>query len=91
MLEKKIKRIVQYSTSKTQKIVAIEELSELIKEITKDLRYEQSNILEEWCDCYIMLKQLAIIYNLNEKEIYDMVCNKIDRTYERLKIKKYEG
>ena len=85
MLEK-IERIVRNSTSHQQKVVAIEEFSELIKEITKDLRYKQSNILEEYCDCLIMLEQLKIIYNLKDEDIGKMCNKKIKRTFERLEI-----
>jgi hypothetical protein len=47
-----------------QKIVAIEELSELQKELTKDLRgkVKRVTIIEELADVEIMLAQLKIIY-----------------------------
>lgn len=82
-----IEKILQHSTSKQQKIIAIEELSELIKEITKDLRGKESNILEEYCDCLIMLKQIELIYNLKYEDIINTINKKINRTFERLDIK----
>ena len=88
--EKDIMTIVQNSTAKMQKIIAVEELSELIKEITKDLRGKESFVLEEYCDCLIMLEQIKIIYNLNEKDIEKVIEEKINRTFDRMGIKKKE-
>ena len=52
---------------KSQLIVAIEELSELQKELTKYLRGDgdMNHVAEEMADVYIMLEQLGIIFGNN--------------------------
>lgn len=69
-----------------QKIVAVEELSELQKEITKDLRGQLNsyNLAEEFADVLIMLYQLLEMYDIEKK--VDMFFNyKIERLKERLR------
>ena len=69
-----------------QMIVAIEELSELQKELTKALRnkIDRVAILEEYVDVTIMLEQIKILYELNDKDINLMKKMKLDRLRERL-------
>ena len=68
--------------------VAVEEFSELIKEICKHKRGRDNidNIIEEMADCYIMLDQLAIIFGIEHKAI-NMVMDKklarLDRMLEK--------
>lgn len=64
-----------------QLTVAVEELSELIKEICKNKRGRDNrdNIIEEMADCYIMLEQLAIIYGIRLNEIVAMMYSKTQR------------
>lgn len=66
--------------------VAIEELSELIKEICKSKRGNDNreNIIEEMADCYIMLKQLEYIFDIDYNDIIAIRSNKIDRLAKRL-------
>ena len=64
---------------KNQLIVAIEELSELQKELCKSLRGEgcRANIIEEMADVSIMLEQLSMIYKCDSAvklEIERKVC-----------------
>ena len=69
-----------------QLTVAVEELSELIKEICKNKRGadNRANIIEEIADCYIMLKQLEIIFDIDINDIRHIINNKIDRLKCRL-------
>ena len=69
----------------SQMIVAIEELSELIKELTKHLRGEDNtdHISEEMADVYIMLEQLGIIFG-NSYSVDVWKYKKITRLAERL-------
>lgn len=70
--------------------VAIEEFSELIKEICKHKRDEDNrdNIIEEMADCYIMLTQLEIIFGINYfPDIDKVIKGKIDRLEKRLAVK----
>lgn len=66
--------------------VAIEEFSELIKEICKHKRGEDNldNIIEEMADCYIMLEQLEIIFGITAYEINAKVNQKMVRLEKRL-------
>lgn len=66
--------------------VAIEEFSELIKEICKSKRGADNReaIIEEMADCYIMLKQLEYIYDIDYGDIITIRSNKIDRLAKRL-------
>lgn len=70
----------------SQLIVAIEELSELIKELTKCLRCEDNvdHISEEMADVYIMLDQLRIMFN-NDYSIAAWKLKKLRRLNERIR------
>ena len=78
---------------KLQLTVAIEELSELQKEICKVLRGNGSkeNLTEEIADVYIMLEQLKLIIGIPNKSI-ELVSNfKVDRLKYRLDELKNKG
>ena len=71
--------------SEIQRVVAIEELSELQKELCKSLRgqTDRRHIAEEIADVQIMLEQMMILYELH----YDVVAwrwKKVDRLRNRL-------
>lgn len=86
--EKRIERTKTYTQlfkkygEIVQLVVAIEELSELQKELCKDLRGKgkRENIIEEYADVKIMLEQLYLIYNIEDCEIDEMIDKKIERT-----------
>jgi hypothetical protein len=89
--EKKIEREEVYEKlfdeyGDMQVIVAIEELSELQKELCKCLRKkgQMVNLCEEIADVKIMLEQIISIYGLCEEEIDYIIDKKIERTKERL-------
>ncbi len=65
-----------------QLVVALEEMSELEKEICKALRGEihPEHLAEELADATIMLEQLRQIFNCNEQ-----VCSMMDRKILRLR------
>ena len=69
-----------------QIVVAIEELSELQKELCKSLRGKtnKENIIEEIADVLIMLDQVILYYKIEQQEIYKVTEYKIKRTEERL-------
>jgi predicted DNA-binding protein len=66
--------------------VAVEEFSELIKEICKYKRGRNNieNIVEEMADCYIMLEQMKMIFGLGSTVISDAMDKKIKRLKSRL-------
>lgn len=69
-----------------QLTVAVEEFSELIKEICKSKRGKDNrdSIIEEMADCYIMLEQLAIIFGVEKEEIGVWLDKKFARLEKRL-------
>ena len=69
-----------------QIIVAIEELSELQKELCKYLRdkYNEENLIEEIADVEIVLEQIKLYFNLDQNDINEEKNKKIERTKERL-------
>lgn len=77
-----------------QKVVVIEELSELIKEICKTFRDNGARdntekITEEMADVYIMLMQLRIMLEINNDDLQEIINQKEMVIYER--INKYLG
>ena len=66
--------------------VAVEEFSELIKEICKNKRGRdnRASIIEEMVDCYIMLEQVAIIFGIGREELEPVMDKKFDRLEKRL-------
>ena len=78
------KKLIQKFGEKIQIIVAIEELSELQKELCKYLRDKTNirNISEEMADVEIMLEQLKLIFE-NETPVSIEKNYKLARTYER--------
>ena len=78
------KKLIEKFGAKNQIIVAIEELSELQKELCKYLRDKTNirNISEEIADVEIMLEQLKLIFE-NETPVSIEKEYKLARTYER--------
>lgn len=72
---------------KAQKLMAIEEMSELTKEICKDFRgkMDREHLIEEMADVTITIDQLMIMYEISGDEIQQMRERKINRLKERLK------
>jgi NTP pyrophosphatase (non-canonical NTP hydrolase) len=70
----------------TQMIVAIEELSELQKEVCKAFRnkYKNDDMLGEIADVYIMLEQLKLYFNISDEDVINTIVQKNKRTRERL-------
>ena len=68
-----------------QKIKAMEEMSELIHAISRDLENETDpeNIAEEMADTFIMLEQLLIIYD-NWGDVYRFMRLKEERMRRKL-------
>ena len=78
------KKLIEKFEAKNQIIVAIEELSEIQKELCKYLRDKTNirNISEEIADVEIMLEQLKLIFE-NETPVSIEKEYKLARTYER--------
>lgn len=78
-----LKRAINTYGSDIQRLIAIEELSELqkaiIKQIRKPCEENVATIAEEIADVYIMLKQVDIMYGIDS-----MVQKNIDYKVKRL-------
>ena len=81
-----LERAIETYGKDMQLNVAIEEFSELIKEICKHKRGEDNldNIIEEMADCYLMLSQLRIIFGITVADISKIKLEKLDRLEKRL-------
>ena len=75
---------------KMQTMVAIEEMSELTKELVKFMRGEHNTdaIAEEIADVEIMLCQLKIIYDIKDEDVEKLMVIKLERLKERLEGRK---
>ena len=65
-----------------QVLVAVEELSELQKELLKNINREQNNrdhIKEELVDVLIILRELVLLYDFSEKELNTVATEKMER------------
>lgn len=71
-----------------QIIKAVEEMSELTKELCKllanDSKYSIEGIAEEIADVTIMIEQLRLMYNIND-EVCEMMDSKIRRLENRIR------
>lgn len=77
---------LEYYGNNSQVDIAIEEMSELIKELLKNRRGEEnrSMIADEIADVYIMLEQLKFIFGINETELKVNAEFKIQRLKNRI-------
>lgn len=68
-----------------QLVVAIEELSEIQKEICKALRGQVNlpHLAEEVADATIMLEQIRLLFDIND-EVCDMMDAKVERLRHRI-------
>ena len=84
--------IVKYGVH-NQCVVAVEEFSELQKEICKALRGQlnRDNMIEEMADCWIMTEQLKMMFNITDADVQKAVWSKTARLKERLNEYEREG
>ena len=93
MNKESIKKLIRKKGTIHQSLIAIEELSELQKAITKALRVDdgddyvasdyKSNLHEEIADVMICIEQIKVIFNLNDGDIEAWKQAKEDRLSER--------
>ena len=86
--EEKIKLLLNSKSSTENKAIIIEELSELQKEVTKDIRkkFNRDNFLEEMADVVIVLHMAKEIYNISESELDKVINKKMERNLSRIGI-----
>lgn len=82
-----INLILNSQSVDVNKTIVIEELSELQKELCKDLRgyNRREEIKEEMADVYICLQLLKEIYNFSDEDLEKMYERKMRRNIERIK------
>ena len=80
------KQAIETYGTRAQKLMAIEEMSELTKEICKDFREKlnRENLIEEMADVLIMLDQMLLMYKISGDEIQQMRERKIERLKGRM-------
>lgn len=78
-------RAISFYGSEIQRVIAIEELSELQKELCKSLRSgaDRPHIAEEIADVQIMLEQMMMLYECHE-DVSVWRHKKVNRLLERL-------
>lgn len=81
-----LRKVIAQNGGMYQMIIAMEEMSELTKELTKNIRgFENRDaIIEELADVHIVLMQLEIIHNIQFDELKAMLDKKMERLKERL-------
>ena len=81
------KQAIETYGVRAQKLMAIEEMSELTKEICKDFRgkLDREHLIEEMADVLIMLDQMLLLYKSRGEEVGLMRIKKVERLKERLK------
>lgn len=82
-----IEKAIETYGSMNQCVVAMEEMAELQKELSKAIRGEEvrENIVEEMADVEIMIMQLRRIFTISDKEINAHKRAKLKRLEKRLR------
>ena len=80
------KKAIDLYGEKAQKLMAIEEMSELTKEICKDFRglLDREHLIEEMADVLVTIDQLMLMYEIDDVTIFNACYKKIERLKERL-------
>ncbi len=91
MLEREFQAAINTYGKEQQEVVAIEELSELQKELTKDLRGfgNREYIVEELTDVLIMLDQVRHIHRITDTEIARKRQHKAKRLAEKTRLRNW--
>lgn len=78
--------IINYYVHESQKMMLLEEMSELQKEICKDMRGKQNKeaITEEVADVMIMLEQIQMMYHISETKLHKITNEKLHRQLRRI-------
>ena len=82
-----VRKSIEYYGAESQLNVAIEEMSELTKEICKHKREKENRaaIVEEMADVFIMLANLQAIFGISERELNRIIVKKQKRLNNRMK------
>lgn len=88
--ERIYKKVIDTYGPFNQAVIAMEEMSEIIKELSENYRGKKNkeSIAEEVADVTIMLEQLSIIYEIKD-EVEREMKRKLDRLDKALEGAKY--
>lgn len=79
-------RAIEVYGSKHQLVKAVEELSELVVELSKNINGLKSNVPEELADVEIMLEQVKMILKITPEHLEVFKCNKLIRLANKLEM-----
>ena len=82
-VEKFVKYIMDKNGKNYQFTIAMEEMSELIKELSKNIRGEKNRaeIVEEASDVFMCLKEIFYFFDIDELEVQKVLHQKIEKYY----------
>ena len=82
-----VQNSIKHYGSDLQTVVCMEECAELIQAISKMKRGKDNrdNLIEEMADVMICIEILKQVYGVSDNEIQNYVCQKQNRSIERMK------
>ena len=82
-----VKKSIEHYGTDLQTTVCMEECAELIQAISKMKRGKDNrdNLIEEIADVMICMEILKQVYGISDNEIQNYVCQKQNRSIERMK------
>ena len=82
-VEKFVRYIMDKNGKNYQFTIAKEEMSELIKKLSKNIRGEnnRNEIAEEAADVFMCLKEIFCFFDIDELEIQQILHQKIEKYY----------
>lgn len=78
---------IRYYGINNQLTVATEEMAELTQVLSKVIRgslIDREHLIEEYSDVLYMMEQLKYIFNIEDKEVSDMIWKKQNRQAKRM-------
>lgn len=81
-----IRSAIRKNGKAMQTVVAIEEMSELQKELSKFIRGKgnRDNLIEEVADVLVMITQIQLMYHIPDDEVERIMHLKLNRLKERM-------
>ena len=82
-----VKKSIEHYGANLQTVVCMEECAELIQAVSKMKRGKDNrdNLIEEIADVMICIEILKQVYGISDNEIQNYVCQKQNRSIERMK------
>ena len=87
-----MKLLIEHYGHESQKMMLLEEMAELQKEICKEFRGELNKdaITEEVADVLIMLEQVQMMYDISDIRLLEITNEKLVRQLRRIRDEKVE-